>query len=129
MQYSIRLESSDFAFTATHAIRYADGTVESAHRHRFLVKLAIDGPLNSASYVVDFVLASSILKDLLALRENETLLPGPDFNPTAEAIATQILEQFRREAEKRGLFEFPSDRYPLMLELQEETGMWAVCRS
>ena len=50
-------------------------------------------------------------------------------NTTTEALAEYIAFLFRRELEKGAAFESADDQYQITIELEETTGMWAVCRS
>jgi len=50
-------------------------------------------------------------------------------NTTTEALAEYIAFLFRRDLEKENAFEFSGDQYHLTIELEETSGMWAVCRS
>lgn len=138
IKYSIRLDSDILRFSAFHAIRYESGELEEPHRHDFRIRAIITGPLNGASYVIDFVQAEQILLEIISQFEGRTLLAENDpisengtriscDNCTAEMIASCILTEFRKKLREKKLFVHDESEYELGIELEETPGAWAIC--
>ncbi len=137
--FSVRLDSPDLTFTASHRIRFLDGTSERLHEHRFRIVATISGPLNTAGYVVDFLLFSKILREILDFLNGKILLPEnerknhdtenilrlPIPSTTAEFLAADIAKRLSRLLRKQNGFAFPPEQYGIAIELEEAPGMWA----
>ncbi len=93
MVYTISVEAT---FTATHGVRYANGTVETPHDHEWRVRAFFRrARLDDVGMVVDFGEAQSALLSVVKKLENTDLndhraLRG--VNPTAENLARHIFE-------------------------------------
>ena len=132
--YSIRLDSPDFVFTASHGVRYDDGRLEPLHEHKFRVIATLSGSLNSAGYVVDFHEIARILKDILQTWNHAVLFAQtekesrksdlenvwvlPIHNTTAELLAAQIASQMRKSLADQSV--------KITIELEESPGFWGI---
>ncbi len=140
--FSVRLDSPDLTFTASHRIRFLDGTSERLHEHRFRVVAEISGPLNAVGYVVDFLLFSETLRKILRYLDGKILLPKdereeheaqnsetvlrlPIPGTTAEFLAADIADRLSRSLRQRNGFAFPQEDYEIAIALEEAHGMWA----
>lgn len=84
-------------FSAAHALRLPDGSVEPTHGHDFRVTLSFarnDGGLDGMDCVVDFHLLEAALEEVIGPWRSHHLNEIPPFdkavNPSAERIAEQI---------------------------------------
>lgn len=88
--------SKEFTFSASHRL---DGLPEDhpcsrLHGHNYTVRLEVSGHTNKVGFVIDYRdlgFFKDILDDEMDHRDlNEVM--GPGFNPTAENLATDLLE-------------------------------------
>ncbi len=85
-------------FSASHAIRLYDGTLEPLHGHNWTVEVAVAAAqLDGIDVVMDFHLLETLVDRLLAKVNNRHLNEVPPFspapggiNPTAERVAWWI---------------------------------------
>jgi 6-pyruvoyltetrahydropterin/6-carboxytetrahydropterin synthase len=83
-------------FSAAHAIRLADGSLEPLHGHNWLVDLTVASPkLDEIETVMDFHRLEGLLAGVLAPADNRNLnevgpFAGGRVNPTAERVAWWI---------------------------------------
>ena len=85
-------------FSASHAIRLYDGSLEPLHGHNWTVEVTVAAAqLDAIDVVMDFHLLESLVDRLLAtvnnrhLNEVEPFSPAPGgINPTAERVAWWI---------------------------------------
>ena len=133
--FSIRLDSPDLTFTASHGIRYESGEHEPLHEHTFRVVAQVFGPLNAFGYIADFHAVEQSLREILGFLEKKTLLSQdelsfrnncksplilPIINTTAELLAGFIAEELRQK------INLSLDQYNITLELEESPGCWGV---
>ena len=132
--YSIRFDSPDLVFTASHGIRYDDGWLEPLHEHKFRVIATLSGPLNKLGYVIDFHEVTRKLKDILLSWDNAVLFAQtekesrktdlenvwvlPIHNTTAELIASQIASQLSKS--------LTDNSVKITIELEESPGFWGI---
>ena len=135
--FSIRLNSPNLIFAASHGIQYENGVYEPLHEHEFRVAVEISGPLNEMGYVVDFQMVEKSLREILDSLDNRTLLSEPErsfrnncasplvlpiMNTTAELLAGYIAEELRKK------LDLSAKQYRITLELEESPGCWAkIC--
>ena len=121
MTYEVQIEGT---FTARHAIRLPDGTVEPAHVHEWHVTVGFTGTeLDECGLLVDFDAVGADLQEVLAGFDHADLNRCPalrGLNPTAEYVAQVIFE---------ALAEPGPARYRLQsVRVTEAPGCAAVCR-
>lgn len=96
-EFLVAVETS---FSATHALRLADGSVEPVHGHDWAVRAEFRrGTLDDSGMVVDFHAAQSVLQKIASQYHHRHLNEHEDFegrNPTAEWVACRILERLHR---------------------------------
>ena len=80
-------------FSAAHAIRLYDGTLEPVHGHNWSVRLTVEADkLDEIGVVMDFHLLEQLIDRQIATVHNRNLNDVPPFaggevNPTAEEVA------------------------------------------
>lgn len=99
--YSIRLIGESLGFCATHFITFfpschrqnAFEALEPLHGHNFRVRAKIFGPLNDAEYLIDFLAASSILREILERFHHKILIAKehPKFHFSTDCDDIEIL--------------------------------------
>ena len=84
-------------FSATHRVRYPDGTVEEPHGHAWRVRAFFSrSDLNDVGMVVDFGEAQAALRSAVNELENTDLNAHPALrgaNPTAEIVAKHLFDR------------------------------------
>ena len=73
--YHVRLRKEDFVFAAAHFITYDENVCEPLHGHNYGVFVEIEGELDENHYVVDFIAATRLLKELLSELDHHVMLP------------------------------------------------------
>jgi len=86
-------------FSAAHAIRMPDGTVEPLHGHNWDVRVTVARPeLDGTGFVVDFHELEASLDAVLKPLHNRNLndvAEMADLNPTAENVVRHIVRSLR----------------------------------
>jgi len=96
----------DRTFSAAHAIRLPDGSMEPVHGHDWRVRVRIESPeLDAIETVMDFHVLEARLDEVIGGANNNDLNAIPPFaggavNPTAERVAWWIAETLRDVAPK-----------------------------
>ena len=84
-------------FSATHRVRYQDGTVEEPHGHAWRVRAFFSrSHLDDVGMVIDFGEAQTALRSAVNELENTDLNAHPalhDANPTAEVVAKHLFDR------------------------------------
>ena len=92
--FTISIEAT---FSATHRLRFADGSLEPLHGHDWHVRAYFQrAELDEAGMVVDFHRAEETLRAILAPLHHSDLNALPDFahlNPTAEIVARRVFQK------------------------------------
>ena len=98
--YEISVQST---FTATHAIRLPDGSLEPSHGHDWPVVVTVTADqLDEIETVCDFHVLEALISEALGPWQNRDLnqcdpftdgLGGLKINPTAERVAWAIAER------------------------------------
>ena len=97
--YSITIERS---FSAAHAIRLPDGTLEPVHGHNWPVEVSVGSVgLDGIETVMDFHVLAAAVDGALAELDNRHLnevepFVGTRVNPTAERVAWWIAQRVGR---------------------------------
>ena len=100
-RYTVTVGMEDLHFAAAHFITYEGGVCESLHGHNYRVAVTVEGSLNQAGYVCDFIRLRDLLAGLLQELDHSVLLatehPG--------LIVTREEDEIRVEhKERRYLF-------------------------
>ena len=84
-------------FSATHRVRYADGTAEEPHGHTWRVRAFFSrSHLDDVGMVIDFGEAQTALRSAVDELENTDLNAHPALrgaNPTAEVVAKYLFDR------------------------------------
>lgn len=92
--YTISVEAG---FSATHRVRYSDGTVEEPHGHVWRVRAFFSrSQLDDVGMVIDFGEAQTALRSAVKELENTDLNAHPALrgaNPTAEVVAKHLFDR------------------------------------
>jgi 6-pyruvoyltetrahydropterin/6-carboxytetrahydropterin synthase len=74
-RYGISLEKQSLQFAAAHFLLFADGSREELHGHNYRVAVELEGPLDAAGLVADFLVVKPLLGSLLARLDHRMLVP------------------------------------------------------
>ncbi|MEE9186140.1 MAG: 6-pyruvoyl tetrahydropterin synthase family protein [Candidatus Binatia bacterium] len=75
-RFSIEVEKDYFNFASAHFLIFADGTRETLHGHNYQVSVAIEGDLDSAGVLLNFITFKPLVKEVCDGLDHRTLLPG-----------------------------------------------------
>ena len=93
--------SIEETFSATHRIRYPDGTLEPLHGHDWVVRVHFRRSLlDDHGMVIDFVKAQTILKTIVSDLQHTNLNKVEyfaDLNPSAEVVAKYFFDKFEEK--------------------------------
>jgi 6-pyruvoyltetrahydropterin/6-carboxytetrahydropterin synthase len=95
MPFEIRINRE---FSAAHALRLYDGSLEPMHAHDWRVRVCVAGELDRIGVVMDFHRLEALLDEVLAPMRNRTLNEVEAFsamNPSAENVALHIARSLR----------------------------------
>lgn len=101
--YEIALEGS---FSAAHALRLYDGSLEPRHGHDFKVRVVFGADtLDRIGVVADFEELKPVLARTLSAYNGKDLnrhadFAQPDWNPSTEHIARRVFGRLERELER-----------------------------
>lgn len=71
------LAKEDFKFSAAHFTLFADGRAELLHGHNYRVRVEVTGEeLDGAGLLVDIEALKRRVRELCAILDNRTLIPG-----------------------------------------------------
>jgi 6-pyruvoyltetrahydropterin/6-carboxytetrahydropterin synthase len=92
-------------FSAAHAIRLYDGSLEPIHGHNWRVKVTISAEqLDSIGVVMDFHELQRLVDQIIQPMHNRSLNELPAFanlNPTAENVAVHVARSLKLPANVR----------------------------
>ncbi len=112
-------------FTATHHLRWADGTAEHPHAHTWGVKVKYAGAaLDESGLLVDFEVVRARIQELVARFEGADLNALPAFserNPSAENVAEHLASGLPND--------LPNGVRLMWVEIEEAPGCTARYRS
>ncbi len=103
-RYYIRLEKTEFVFSAGHFITFNGDICERLHGHNYRVACEIAGPLDDNHYVIDFIAVRDTLKAITARLDHHMLLPTDHPLIAVKASESSVQVTF---AERR--WEFPRE--------------------
>ncbi len=103
-RYHIRLEKTEFIFSAAHFITFAGNTCERLHGHNYHVACEVAGPLDENHYVVDFIAVRDALRRITARLDHHMLLPTDHPQIKVQATEKSVTATF---ADRR--WEFPRE--------------------
>ncbi|MFQ5917902.1 MAG: 6-pyruvoyl tetrahydropterin synthase family protein [Candidatus Binatia bacterium] len=75
-RFSIEVEKDYFNFASAHFLIFTDGTREALHGHNYQVSVAVEGDLDSAGVVLNFITFKPLVKEVCDGLDHHTLLPG-----------------------------------------------------
>lgn len=75
-RFGIEVEKDYFNFASAHFLIFADGTRETLHGHNYQVSVAIEGDLDSAGVILNFITFKPLVKEVCDGLDHRTVLPG-----------------------------------------------------
>ncbi|MFQ5689935.1 MAG: 6-pyruvoyl tetrahydropterin synthase family protein [Gemmatimonadota bacterium] len=75
-EFRISVGKQDLLFSAAHFISFEDGRCESLHGHNYRVRATLDGKLNRAGYVFDYVELKRAVARRIETLDHRVLLPS-----------------------------------------------------
>jgi 6-pyruvoyltetrahydropterin/6-carboxytetrahydropterin synthase len=73
-QFSIVVEKDYFNFAAAHFLLFANGQREALHGHNYQVSVAVEGELDSAGVVLNFITFKPLVKQVCDELDHRTLI-------------------------------------------------------
>ncbi len=121
MKYTVSKESW---FSAAHHLRNYNGKCENMHGHNWKVKVSVSSEtLSEEGFVIDFKILKKLMNNILDKLDHydiNTVKPFDTINPTAENIASFIMEEMEKEVIKTR-----DDLYISKVEVWESEGSCA----
>lgn len=101
--YRVRLTKDYLVFCAAHFVTFNGDVCEPLHGHNFRVTAELDGPLDRDHFVVDFVTALEVLREIVKELDHRVLLPTRHALIRVTADDTSVEAVFR---DRRWVFPF-----------------------
>jgi 6-pyruvoyltetrahydropterin/6-carboxytetrahydropterin synthase len=93
--YRVRLTKDYLTFCSAHFVTFQGDICEPLHGHNFRVTAELDGPLDRDYFVVDFITALEILRELVKELDHHVLLPTKHALIQVTADDTSVEAVFR----------------------------------
>jgi len=78
--FSIEVDKDYFNFASAHFLIFADGRREALHGHNYQVSVAIEGELDRAGVLLDFITFKPLVKQVCDQLDHRTLIQGGNPN-------------------------------------------------
>jgi 6-pyruvoyltetrahydropterin/6-carboxytetrahydropterin synthase len=73
-RFSIEVAKDYFNFAAAHFLLFADGAREALHGHNYQAAVAVEGELDRAGVVLDFITFKPLVKEVCDALDHRTLI-------------------------------------------------------
>jgi 6-pyruvoyltetrahydropterin/6-carboxytetrahydropterin synthase len=73
-RFSIKVQKDYFNFASAHFLIFANGSREALHGHNYQVSVAVEGALDSAGVVLDFITFKPLVKRVCDELDHRTLI-------------------------------------------------------
>jgi 6-pyruvoyltetrahydropterin/6-carboxytetrahydropterin synthase len=73
-RFTIKVEKDYFNFASAHFLVFADGEREALHGHNYQVSVAVEGELDRAGIVLDFIAFKPLIKRICDELDHRTLI-------------------------------------------------------
>src|SRR5215813_10541614 len=73
-RFTIEVEKDYFNFASAHFLVFANGTREALHGHNYQVSVALEGELDRAGVVLDFITFKPLVKKICDELDHRTLI-------------------------------------------------------
>src|SRR3990167_1822830 len=74
-RFSIEVAKDYFNFASAHFLIFADGRREALHGHNYQVSVAVEGELDRAGVVLNFITFKPLVKKVCDALDHRTLIP------------------------------------------------------
>jgi len=74
LRFVIEVEKDYFNFASAHFLVFANGKREALHGHNYQVSVAVEGELDSAGVVLDFITFKPLIKNICDALDHRTLV-------------------------------------------------------
>ncbi len=74
--FSIEINKDYFNFASAHFLIFADGRREHLHGHNYQVSIAVEGDLDRAGVLIDFITLKPLVKKVCDALDHRTLIQG-----------------------------------------------------
>ncbi len=73
-RFTIEVEKDYFNFASAHFLVFADGKREALHGHNYQVSVAVEGDIDRAGVVLDFITFKPVIKQICDELDHRTLI-------------------------------------------------------
>ncbi|HWP60045.1 MAG TPA: 6-carboxytetrahydropterin synthase [Candidatus Acidoferrales bacterium] len=96
-RFSIQVEKDYFNFASAHFLIFADGHREPLHGHNYQVSVAVEGELDDAGVVLNFITFKPLVKKICDELDHRTLIQGA--SPLLEVRQTldEVRVRYRKQ--------------------------------
>ncbi len=97
-RFSIEVEKDYFNFASAHFLIFATGKREALHGHNYQVSVAIEGDLDRAGIVLDFITFKPLVKKICDELDHRTLIQSarPDIKIRRSGRGIEVLYKDQR---------------------------------
>lgn len=94
-RFSIEVAKDYFNFAAAHFLLFADGAREALHGHNYQAAVAVEGELDRAGVVLDFITFKPLVKEVCDALDHRTLIQAKSPLLKIEKLPKEIRIAYR----------------------------------
>jgi 6-pyruvoyltetrahydropterin/6-carboxytetrahydropterin synthase len=95
--FSIEVAKDYFNFASAHFLIFANGQREALHGHNYQVSVKLEGELDRAGVILDFIAFKPLVKKICDGLDHRTLIQSDSPNLIVRRRATEIEVRYRRQ--------------------------------
>lgn len=97
-RFSIEVDKDYFNFASAHFLIFATGRREALHGHNYQVSVAVEGDLDKAGVVLDFITFKPLVKKVCDELDHRTLIQStsPDIKVRRNGTGIEVLHKDQR---------------------------------
>lgn len=95
--FSIAVAKDYFNFASAHFLIFANGKREPLHGHNYQVSVKLEGELDRAGVVLDFITFKPVVKRICDSLDHRTLIPRDSPNLRIRRRATEVEVRYKRQ--------------------------------
>jgi len=96
-RFSIEVAKDYFNFASAHFLIFADGRREALHGHNYQVSVALEGELDRAGVVLDFIALKPVVKQVCDGLDHRTLVQARSPVIAVRRRAPEVVINYRRQ--------------------------------
>jgi len=96
-RFSVEVAKDYFNFASAHFLIFADGRREPLHGHNYQVSVALEGELDRAGVVLDFIVLKPLVKEVCDGLDHRTLVQAKSSMITVRRRAPEVEINYKKQ--------------------------------